>query len=110
MNNIALGLRSLTRKRKLAILVLADFCIALSCWVVFGPPLSFMIASNFEISLIEIMFKNYLIGEITCPTKYFDEASSINFQRSSIYGIGVIITSVKYFLTKTKIISWKILK
>ena len=60
--------------------------------------------------LAQIMFKNYLIGEITCPTKYFDEASSINFQRSSIYGIGVIITSIKYFLTKTKIISWKILK
>jgi hypothetical protein len=56
------------------------------------------------------MFKNYLIGEITCPTKYFEEASSINFQRSSVYGIGVIITSIKYFLTKTKIISWKILK
>ena len=60
--------------------------------------------------LAQIMFKNYLIGEITCPTKYFDEASSINFQRSSIYGIGVIITSIKYFLTKTRIISWKILK
>lgn len=60
--------------------------------------------------LAQIMFKNYLIGEITCPTKYFDEASSINFQRSSVYGIGVIITSIKYFLTKTKIISWKILK
>lgn len=60
--------------------------------------------------LAQIMFKNYLIGEITCPTKYFEEASSINFQRSSVYGIGVIITSIKYFLTKTKIISWKILK
>ena len=60
--------------------------------------------------LAQIMFKNYLIGEITCPTKYFEEASSINFHRSSVYGIGVIITSIKYFLTKTKIISWKILK
>lgn len=60
--------------------------------------------------LAQIMYKNYLIGEITCPTKYFEEASSINFQRSSVYGIGVIITSIKYFLTKTKIISWKILK
>jgi glycosyltransferase involved in cell wall biosynthesis len=60
--------------------------------------------------LAQIMFKNYLIGEITCPTKYFEEASSINFQRSSVYGVGVIITSIKYFLTKTKIISWKILK
>ena len=60
--------------------------------------------------LAQIMFKNYLIGEITCPTKYFEEASSINFQRMSVYGIGVIITSIEYFLTKTKIISWKILK
>lgn len=60
--------------------------------------------------LAQIMFKDHLIGEITCPTKYFEEASSINFQRSSVYGIGVIITSIKYFLTKTKIISWKILK
>ncbi|MDA8669990.1 glycosyltransferase family 2 protein, partial [Flavobacteriales bacterium] len=39
--------------------------------------------------LAQIMFKKHLIGEITCPTKYFKEASSINFQRSSVYGIGV---------------------
>jgi hypothetical protein len=56
------------------------------------------------------MFKNHLIGEITCPTKYFKEASSINFQRSSVYGIGVLWTSIKYFLTKIGIINWKILK
>jgi len=60
--------------------------------------------------LAQIMFKNHLIGEITCPTKYFKEASSINFQRSSVYGIGVIWTSIKYFLTKIGIINWKILK
>jgi hypothetical protein len=60
--------------------------------------------------LAQIMFKNYLIGEITCPTKYFEEASSINFQRSSVYGFGVLLTSVKYFLTKIGIINWKILK
>ena len=59
--------------------------------------------------LAQIMFKNYLIGEITCPTKYFKEASSINFQRSLVYGIGVIWTSIKYFLTKIGIINWKIL-
>ena len=50
--------------------------------------------------LAQIMYKNHLIAEITCPTKYFEEASSINFQRSSVYGIGVLLTSVKYFLTK----------
>ena len=60
--------------------------------------------------LAQIMFKGYEIGEITCPTKYFEDASSINFKRSSIYGIGVIMTSVKYFLTKIGIINWKILK
>jgi glycosyltransferase involved in cell wall biosynthesis len=60
--------------------------------------------------LAQIMFKNHLIGEITCPTKYFEEASSINFQRSSVYGIGVLWTSIKYFLTKIGIINWKILR
>ena len=60
--------------------------------------------------LAQIMFKKYLIGEITCPTKYFEEASSINFQRSSVYGIGVLLTSIKYFLTKIGIINWKILR
>ena len=60
--------------------------------------------------LAQIMFKKHLIGEITCPTKYFKEASSINFQRSSVYGIGVLWTSLKYFLTKIGIINWKILK
>ena len=60
--------------------------------------------------LAQIIFRGYEIGEITCPTKYFQDASSINFQRSSIYGIGVIMTSVKYFLTKIGVINWKILK
>lgn len=60
--------------------------------------------------LAQIMFKGYEIAEITCPTKYFEEASSINFSRSSIYGLGVIMTSLKYFLTKTGIMNWKILK
>mgnify|MGYP002056191642 FL=1 len=60
--------------------------------------------------LAQIMFKNHLIGEITCPTKYFEEASSINFQRSSVDGIGVLWTSIKYFLTKIGIINWQLLK
>ena len=56
--------------------------------------------------LAQIMFKGYEIGEITCPTKYFEDASSINFKRSSIYGFGVIMTTLKYFFTKIlKIIS-----
>lgn len=50
--------------------------------------------------LAQICFEGYEIAEITCPTKYFEEASSINFKRSCIYGIGVLITSLKYFIAK----------
>jgi len=50
--------------------------------------------------LAQVFFADYEIAEITCPTKYFDEASSINFQRSSTYGLGVISTSFKYFFAK----------
>ena len=50
--------------------------------------------------LAQICFEGYEIAEITCPTKYFKEASSINFKRSCIYGFGVLSTSVKFFLAK----------
>lgn len=40
------------------------------------------------------------IGEISCPTRYFPEASSINFRRSLIYGVGVVKTSIAYRLSK----------
>ena len=40
------------------------------------------------------------IGEITCPTKYFPEASSINFRRSCRYGLGVLRTSMQFRLQK----------
>jgi glycosyltransferase involved in cell wall biosynthesis len=40
------------------------------------------------------------IGEISCPTRYFKEASSINFRRSSIYGLGVLRTSIEFRLAK----------
>lgn len=50
--------------------------------------------------LAQICFQGYELAEITCPTKYFKEASSINFKRSCIYGIGVLNTSFKFFLAK----------
>ena len=43
----------------------------------------------------------FSIGEVSCPTKYFEGASSINFKRSCIYGIGVLWTSVRFFLQRT---------
>ncbi len=50
--------------------------------------------------LAQIFFKGFEVAEITCPTKYFDDASSINFSRSVKYGLGVLQTSVQYFLCK----------
>jgi glycosyltransferase involved in cell wall biosynthesis len=55
-------------------------------------------------------YYNFKIGEISCPTKYFKEASSINFIRSCKYGFGVIGVSIKYFLAKYNIFKSKIFK
>jgi len=49
------------------------------------------------------MFK-FNIGEISCPTKYFEEASSINFKRSVEYGLGVLATTVQFVAHKAKVI------
>ena len=55
----------------------------------------------FDNEIIALMFyNNYNIGEISCPTKYFKEASSINFIRSCKYGLGVLAVSIKYRLAK----------
>ena len=51
-------LKNLTRRNKLILLILTDCIIAFLCWVVFGPPFAFMIASNFESSLYQIIQSN----------------------------------------------------
>ena len=50
--------------------------------------------------LAQAIWFRFRIGEISCPTKYFPEASSINFSRSTVYGLGVLNTSVKFRLQK----------
>ncbi len=50
--------------------------------------------------LSQIIFKDFEIGEVTCPTKYFKEASSINFKRSVVYGLGCLSVSLKHRLVK----------
>jgi glycosyltransferase involved in cell wall biosynthesis len=50
--------------------------------------------------LSQIIYKDFAIGEITCPTKYFKEASSINLSRSTIYALGVLKTSMSHFINK----------
>ena len=55
--------------------------------------------------LAQIFYKGYEIGEVTCPTKYFEEASSINLRRSTIYGFGCMRVSLVYRLCK-----WHLMK
>jgi len=50
--------------------------------------------------LAQIIWFGYRIGELTCPTKYFEDASSINFRRSVIYGLGVVKTALQFRLGK----------
>jgi len=50
--------------------------------------------------LVQAVYFGFRIGEISCPTKYFPEASSINFQRSVVYGLGVLRTSLQFRLQR----------
>jgi glycosyltransferase involved in cell wall biosynthesis len=50
--------------------------------------------------LAQTIYFGYRIGEVSCPTKYFEEASSINFRRSCTYGLGVLQTSIQFRLQK----------
>jgi glycosyltransferase involved in cell wall biosynthesis len=54
--------------------------------------------------LSQIFMAGYEVAEVTCPTKYFEEASSINFRRSVTYGLGVLATSIRHFLHKHKLL------
>ena len=55
--------------------------------------------------LAQIWYHGYEIAEITCPTKYFKDASSINIRNSMVYGMGVLKTSMLYRLNKWKIVN-----
>lgn len=60
--------------------------------------------------LVQAILAQYRIGEISCPTKYFPEASSINFRRSCKYGLGVLWTAWLGFLARKKIYIARIFK
>jgi glycosyltransferase involved in cell wall biosynthesis len=55
--------------------------------------------------LAQTTYLGFRIGEISCPTRYFPEASSINFQRSVVYGIGVLKTSLQFRLQRWGLIN-----
>jgi len=58
--------------------------------------------------LSQILMKSFSLAEITCPTKYFAESSSINFSRSIKYGFGVICTSLKHRIHKSGLMKFKL--
>ena len=50
--------------------------------------------------LSQVIYMGFRVGEISCPAKYFAEASSINFRRSVTYGLGVLKTSINFRLAR----------
>ena len=54
--------------------------------------------------LAQILWLDYQIAEVSCPTRYFAEASSINFRRSLKYGFGCLFTAAQYRLARMKLI------
>src|SRR5436305_1280884 len=50
--------------------------------------------------LAQVIFYGYRIGEVSCPTKYFEDASSINFRRSCVYGLGCLRTALEFRLAR----------
>ena len=80
----------------LAKIVLAAILV---CFLIVCVLSFFLLRSN------KIFYKGYEIGEVTCPTKYFDDASSINLRRSTIYGLGCLRVSLVYRLCK-----WHLMK
>ncbi|MCX6173822.1 MAG: glycosyltransferase family 2 protein [Ignavibacteriales bacterium] len=60
--------------------------------------------------LSQIIYAKFEIAEITCPTKYFDDASSINFRRSVKYGLGVLSVSFKHFMQRMGLANFSIYK
>ena len=77
-----------------------------------------LLKTNYEVNSDDFVFDNQMIGqifyegfeigEVTCPTKYFPEASSINFSRSVKYGLGVLSVSIIYRLQKMGLGKFKI--
>jgi hypothetical protein len=58
--------------------------------------------------LVMAIHRNFRVGEISCPARYFPEASSINLRRSIVYGLGVLLTSTKFRLHRMRLIRSKL--
>jgi glycosyltransferase involved in cell wall biosynthesis len=60
--------------------------------------------------LAQVLWHGYTIAEVTCPTKYFPEASTINFQRSVKYGLGCLLTGFTFRLAKINLIQSRLFR
>lgn len=60
--------------------------------------------------LAQVLYSGFTIAEISCPTKYFKEASSISFLRSITYGMGVVKVSLQFFLQRTGLFQFALFK
>ena len=128
MNSLGMTLKHLSRRTKLLLLVFSDCLIAFFCWVIFGPPFSFMIATNFELSLKDIVLANllsffipfiftflyfYLSGFYRSLMKFFDSKDSIfrALVGSLLYGFlwGIVYLS-QYEVIRTDYLSTVILQ
>lgn len=58
--------------------------------------------------LIQAVYFGFNVGEMSCPTRYFEEASSINFRRSVVYGFGVLWTALRFRLQKLGLCAFRI--
>jgi hypothetical protein len=56
--------------------------------------------------LAQVIYFGFRVGEVTCPTRYFADASSINFRRSMLYGMGVLKTSLQFRMNKSGLYSF----
>ncbi len=92
MRYFSAWIRNLSRRKKIATIILVDCCIAFLCWVIFGPPFSILIATKFERSLFDLIYSNllsflvplfltfiyfYLFGFYRSLMKFFDSKDSI---------------------------------
>jgi glycosyltransferase involved in cell wall biosynthesis len=60
--------------------------------------------------IAQAVYFGYRVGEISCPTRYFEEASSINFSRSVRYGCGVLETSLKFRMHRMKLMKSRLFR
>jgi glycosyltransferase involved in cell wall biosynthesis len=59
--------------------------------------------------IAQTLYAGFRFGEISCPTRYFKEASTINFRRSVVYGFGVLATALRFRLARMGLMRWRLL-